>query len=87
MEGQPDFSEAFTLSLGARTAVCLGKLCHAAIGERCGLRGVTLDVDPADPTTLSVERICTVEDVDCPGSFLIENAANEAIEQLRHEQN
>lgn len=87
MEGQPELPGDFALNLGARTAVCLGRLCHAEIGERCGLRGVTLEIDPTDQTAMSVERICDVEDVDCPGTFLIEQAANQAITQLTSGQN
>ena len=87
MERRPLFNEGFALNLGTKTAICLGRLCKAEMGEGCGLSGVSIEIDQADPTSMTAERICSLPEAECPGTTLIEEAAYTAIAQIAAEQN
>lgn len=75
--------EAFVTELCARVATNLGRLCRAEIGDRCQMIGVQMELTPHDPPSLSAELACRAPDMDCPGLFLVEPAANEAAAQMR----
>lgn len=87
MESQLPFNEGFALHLATKTAICLGRLCRAEMGTRCGLTGVDLEIDSDDPTAMEVQRVCSLPEDECPGSALIGEAANIAIAQINAERN